>query len=84
MRDALLKPGNIIAVLAVGDHFFDNGKKNLDDDLFCHYQKNSPTASTALILPGLKIVSLISIDQLCDDDCDVYLNKQILIVVKER
>ena len=37
-----------------------------------------------MILPGLNIVSLISIIQLCDDEWNVYLNKKILIAVKEK
>ena len=35
-------------------------------------------ASTATILPNLKSASLISIGQLCDDSCEVYLNKSTL------
>ena len=37
-----------------------------------------------MILPGLKSASLISIGQLCDDDCDVYLNNKILLAVKDN
>ena len=36
-----------------------------------------------MILPGLKSASLISIDQLRGNNCNVYLNKQISIAVKE-
>ena len=39
--------------------------------------------STSKILPGLSSVSLISLGQLCDDDCKVFLDKKILIVVKD-
>ena len=42
----------------------------------------SPQAQTAMILPQLKSASLISIGQLCDDECDVLLNKHHLIVMK--
>ena len=37
-----------------------------------------------MILPGLKSVSLISIVQLCDDNCDVYLNRHTLLAVKDK
>ena len=39
-------------------------------------------ASTAMILPSLKSASLISIGQLCDDNCEVFLNKTSLVAVK--
>ena len=35
----------------------------------------SEEAKTAVILPGLKISSLISFGKLYDDDCDVLLKK---------
>ena len=44
----------------------------------------SSQAQTAMILPQLKSASLISIGQLCDDDCDVLLNKQHLIAIKNK
>ena len=37
-----------------------------------------------MILPGLKSASLISIGQLCDDDCDVLLNKTKLVAIKDN
>ena len=37
-----------------------------------------------MILPGLKSASLISIGQLCDDNCDVFLNKHTLLEVKDE
>ena len=40
-------------------------------------------AQTLMILPQLKIVSLISIGQLCDDDCYLLLNKKKLYDSKE-
>ena len=46
--------------------------------------KLSTIAFTAMILPGLKNASLISISQLCDDDCDVFLNKHTLLTVKDK
>ena len=47
-------------------------------------KKLSTTASTAMILPGLKSASLISIGQLCDDNYDVFLNKKNLLAVKNK
>ena len=44
----------------------------------------SPAARSAMILPGLKSASLVSIGQLCDDDCDVLLNKKKLIAIKNK
>ena len=46
-------------------------------------QHLSTEASTAKILPGLSSASLVSIGKLCDDDCKVFLDKKILIAVKE-
>ena len=46
--------------------------------------KLSPAARNAMILPGLKSASLISIGQLYDDDCDVLLNKKTLIAIKKQ
>ena len=37
-----------------------------------------------MILPGLQSALLISIGQLCDDNCDVLLNKHTLLTVKEK
>ena len=37
-----------------------------------------------MILPGLKCASLISIGQLCDDNCDVFLNKHTLLAFKNK
>ena len=44
--------------------------------------KLSTAASTAMILPGLTSTSFVSIGKLCDDGCDIFLNKKILIAVK--
>ena len=44
----------------------------------------SKVASTAMILPGLASASFISIRQLCDDDCKVFLDKQTLLAVKDK
>ena len=41
------------------------------------------TAQTASILPGLESSSLISLGQLCDDDCKVLLDKKSLFVIKK-
>ena len=39
-------------------------------------------AKNAMILPQLKSASLISIGQLCDDDCEVHMNRTKLVAVK--
>ena len=44
--------------------------------------KLTKEGSTVKILPGLSIASLISLSQLCDDHCKVFLDKKILIAVK--
>ena len=76
LRDILDSPGPSVLL--------PSGKKDRHQDFFLPLSKKlSPTASTAMILPGFKSASLISISQLCDDNCNVYLNKQILIAVKE-
>ena len=41
----------------------------------------SAQAQTTMILPHLKSVLLISIGQLCDENCDVLLSKSHLIVI---
>ena len=46
--------------------------------------KLSAIASKAMILPDLKSASLISIEQLCDNNCDVCLNTHILLAVKYK
>ena len=45
--------------------------------------KLTKEGSTAKILPGLSSASLISLSQLCDDDCKVFLDKKTLIAVKD-
>ena len=42
----------------------------------------SKKATSAIILPSLKSASLVFLWQLCDDDCEVLLNKNKLIVSK--
>ena len=44
----------------------------------------SKEAKDALILPQLKSASLISIGQLCNDDCTVFLNKEQLLAIKNN
>ena len=44
----------------------------------------STQARTAMILPGLNSASFLSISQLCDDGCNIYLNKKIIIAVKDK
>ena len=46
--------------------------------------KLSLSAQKATILPNLKSSSLISLGQLCDDDCEILLNKKRLYVVKDK
>ena len=53
------------------------GQLSLSTDL-------SSQAQTAMILPQLKSASLISIGQLCDDDCAVILDKQLLVAIKNK
>ena len=44
----------------------------------------SSRAKNAMILPGLKSASLISIGQLCDDGCNVLLNDKKLYALKNK
>ena len=44
----------------------------------------SKVAQTATMLSALRISSLISLGQLCDDDCVVLLNKEKLYAVKKN
>ena len=44
----------------------------------------SKEGKTAAIVPWLKSASLISIPQLCDDDCEVLLNKKKLYAIKNE
>ena len=44
----------------------------------------SSKATKSMILPELKSASLISMGQLCDDDCLVILSKKKLAVVKNN
>ena len=46
--------------------------------------KLSTSAKDALILPKLKSSSLISLGQLCDDNCTVILDKKKLQVFKNN
>ena len=46
--------------------------------------KLSASAKDASILPGLESSSLVSLGQLCDDDCEILLNKKSLFVIKEN
>ena len=43
----------------------------------------SKEASTVVVLPSSKISSLILLDQLCDDNCRVILDKKKLYVEKD-
>ena len=53
------------------------GKLSLSSEL-------SAPAQTAIVLPQLKSSSLISLGQLCDDNCDINLNKTTLKVIKNN
>ena len=44
----------------------------------------SKKATSTAILPSLKSASLVSLGQLCDDDCEVLLNKKKLTVSKNN
>ena len=44
----------------------------------------SSKATTAHVLPHLKSASLLSMGQLCDDDCNVILNKEKMTVIKNN
>ena len=44
----------------------------------------SPTSTKAHILPGLKSASLISLGQLCNNDCIIHLTKKTLHVFKHK
>ena len=44
----------------------------------------SNAAKTAMILPKLTSSSLISLGQLCDDDCAILLNKNTLLAIKNN
>ena len=46
--------------------------------------KLSKQAKTPTTLPKLKSSSLISLGQLCDDDCVILLNKKKLYAIKEK
>ena len=46
--------------------------------------KLSKEATHASVLPQLKTSSLISLGQLCDDDCTVLLHKKKLFAVKDN
>ena len=44
----------------------------------------STTGKHAMILPGLKSASLISLGQLCDDKCTLILDEQKLLAIKNN
>ena len=44
----------------------------------------SPTAKESLVYPELKNASLLSIGQLCDDDCIALFHKKFLWVLKNK
>ena len=46
--------------------------------------KIPPAATIATIVPGLKSSSLLSLGQLCDDGCNVLLNKQKMYSIKDK
>ena len=44
----------------------------------------SPAETIATIVPGLKSSSLFSLGQLCDDGCNILLNKQKMYSIKNK
>ena len=44
----------------------------------------SPAATIAKIVPGLKSYSMFSLGQLCDDGCNVILNRQNMYAIKDK
>ena len=48
------------------------------------HRKLSTTAKNAIVLPALKSSSLISLGQLCDDNCKIELHKRELKVCKNK
>ena len=44
----------------------------------------STTAKQATVVPGLNSASLLSVPQLCDDDCTVRFDKNKMVAVKDR
>ena len=48
------------------------------------HRKLSTTAKNAIVLPALKSSSLISLGQLCDDNCKIELDKRELKVYKNK
>ena len=52
--------------------------------LLPHNKSLSKIATTANVLPNLQSASLISLGQLCDDNCDVTLNKTLIKVLKNN
>ena len=53
------------------------GALNIHEDL-------SNTACVGTILPNLKSSSLLSLGQICDDGCDILLNKKKLYALKDK
>ena len=53
------------------------GQLSLNNKLSSHAQR-------ATILSNLKSSSLISLGQLCDDNCEILLNKKNLCVIKDN
>ena len=51
---------------------------------FLPYDNLSTEAKRLNILPKLQSASLVSLGQLCDDDCEVNLNKKFLHVIKGK
>ena len=62
-----------------------HGSYKNDPYWFTPLQKSlSKNATTANVLPNLQSASLISLGQLCDDNCDVTLNKTSINVFKNK
>ena len=44
----------------------------------------SPAATITTIVPGLKSSSLLSLGQLCDYGCSLFINKQNMYAIKDK
>ena len=66
-------------------YYSQTAKKNRHQEkVYYHFRKNISNCKHSNDIVRFKSASLISIGQWCDGNCDVYLNKQILTVVKKR
>ena len=74
-------------IQAVGPNFTLPDNNVLKSDQQDHLPislKLSKTAKQATVLPHLNNSSLVSFEQLCDDNCKVLLNKKYIYLVKDN